>query len=280
MSHKKLSFFLLAGLLISFPASPQQPTRHKVNPKSGEKSQAAQEIERLKNELALLKKQKQTGKAETTQQIELPAAAKIEMVPLPSGISISKYEITRRQFSAFVEETGYDTGSSCWIKEKGEWSEHSDRNWKNPGSHQENNHPVVCVNFADTEAYIQWLNKKTGKHYRLPSQDEWYGACQAGGYNSEYCGSNTIDAVGWYEGNSGGSTHSVGLRQPNAYGLFDMSGNVWEWTATCYELDCTRRVARGGSWGNEAGYARAEALNWNDTPARYDLLGFRIVLEP
>jgi formylglycine-generating enzyme required for sulfatase activity len=90
---------------------------------------------------------------------------------------MSKYEITRGQFSSFVEETGYSTGSNCWIKEKGEWSEHSDSNWKNPGSHQESNHPVVCVSFADTEAYIQWLNKRTGKHYRLPSQDEWYSAC-------------------------------------------------------------------------------------------------------
>jgi formylglycine-generating enzyme required for sulfatase activity len=280
MSHKIFSFILFTGLLITFPTLAEQATKPLVKPMSDEKAQAAQEIERLKVELATLKTQKQAGNAETTQQIELPEAAKIDMVQLPSGISFSKYEITRGQFSAFVEETGYNTGSSCWIKEKGEWSEHSDRNWKNPGSHQENNHPVVCVNFADTEAYIQWLNNKTGKRYRLPSQDEWYSACQAGGYNSEYCGSNTIDPVGWYEGNSGGSTHSVGLRQPNAYGLFDMSGNVWEWTATCYELDCTRRVARGGSWGNEAGYARAEALNWNDTPARYDLLGFRIVLEP
>jgi formylglycine-generating enzyme required for sulfatase activity len=215
-----------------------------------------------------------------TQSITEPAAPKIDMIQLPSGILMSKYEVTRAQFSTFVAETGYSAGASCWTKEKGEWGEHDGHNWQNPGLSQDNNHPVVCVNFNDAEAYIHWLNGKTGKLYRLPSQDEWYEACIAGSYNSEYCGANNINAVGWYEGNSGGSTHSVGLRQPNAYGLHDMSGNVWEWTSTCYETDCTRRVARGGSWGNEAGYARAEALNWNDSPARYDLLGFRLAEEP
>lgn len=231
-----------------------------------------QQIEQLKQQLAALERQN-TAKPVTNDA----AIPKFDMIRLPSGIAISKYEVTRQQFAAFVADTGYTAAADCLTKEKGEWGHHGPHNWQNPGLSQDNNHPVVCVSFNDAEAFIKWLNDKSGKHYRLPSQDEWYSACLGGSYNIEYCGVGGIDIIGWYSGNAGESTHSVGLRQPNAFGLHDMTGNVWEWTSTCYETDCSRRVARGGSWGNIANYARAEALNWNDITVRYDLLGFRLV---
>lgn len=205
---------------------------------------------------------------------------KIEMVKLPSGISMGKYEVTVSQFAQFVSETGYSAGSSCWIYISGEWTEQNGRNWQNTGFNQDGNHPVVCVNYSDVQAYISWLNKQTGKHYRLPNEDEWYSACQASSDGSEYCGSNNIDAVAWYDENSGATTHPVGRKQPNAYGLYDMSGNVWEWTSSCYESDCSRRVDRGGSWYLKPTSVRADHRGWDDVSNRHVSLGFRLVQDP
>lgn len=122
--------------------------------------------------------------------------------------------------------------------------------------------PVEKVNFTDATLFIKRLNKKTGKEYRLPSEAEWEYACRAGG-KDEYCGGNDASKVGWHEGNSGGETSSVAGKQPNAWGLYDMSGNVWEWTQDCWNDShegasadgsaresgyCSKHVVRGGSW--------------------------------
>ena len=93
--------------------------------------------------------------------------------------------------------------------------------------------PVENVSFNDAQAYIAKLNQQTGLHYRLPSEAEWEYACR-GGKQQTYCGSDEVDAVAWYTGNSGNQTHPVGKKQPNGFGLFDMSGNVWEWTCSAY----------------------------------------------
>lgn len=130
------------------------------------------------------------------------------------------------------------------------------------------NCPVEQVSWDDVQQYIQQLNAKTGKSYRLPSEVEWEYACRAGGRH-RYCGGNDLNAVGWYgafvgsAGNSSATTNRVAGKQANAWGLYDMSGNVWEWTQDCrnqnYEGapsdgsawttgNCRRRVLRGGSW--------------------------------
>ena len=151
------------------------------------------------------------------------------------------------------------------------------------------NCPVEQVSWNDVKVFIQKLNAKTGKQYRLPSEAEWEYACRAGGKH-EYCGSDTVDSIAWYSGNSGQKTHPVAGKQANAFGLFDMSGNVWEWVEDSYhdsyagapndgsawQGNNSLRVLRGGSWDFIPQYTRA-ADRIRDVPAgRNSLFGFRL----
>jgi formylglycine-generating enzyme required for sulfatase activity/uncharacterized caspase-like protein len=150
--------------------------------------------------------------------------------------------------------------------------------------------PVEQVNWDDAQEFIKRLNTKTGKEYRLPSEAEWEYACRAGGRH-EYCGSDNVDAVAWYNANSSSRTHPAKGKQPNAWGLYDMSGNVWEWVQDCYsgnyyELPsdgrsfdsegCTERVLRGGAWTRDPQYSRASNRNRGVLLYRVNLNGFRL----
>jgi formylglycine-generating enzyme required for sulfatase activity len=131
------------------------------------------------------------------------------------------------------------------------------------------------------QGYLSKLNQMSGKQYRLPTEQEWKHACD-GGSSQDFCGSNSLDAVGWYDGNSGGKTHPVGQKQANGYGLYDMTGNVWEWMQDCWEGDCLRRVLRGSSWSISS--ERAGAANRNRFTAAFrssfddHSRGFRVVV--
>ena len=199
-----------------------------------------------------------------------------EMIAIPGGdYEIGKFHVTRSQFAEFVNETGYDAGNKCWTIEGGKWKERSGRDWRNPGFTQDDNHPVVCVNWNDAQAYISWLSKKTGKQYRLPEEAEWEYACH-GGNQTDYCGGNDINAVAWYNENSGNQTHPAGQKLANGYGLYDMSGNAFEWMEDCLEGDCNKHARRGGSWLNSQQSMRAVNFGWNDTARRFYYLGFRL----
>ena len=113
--------------------------------------------------------------------------------------------------------------------------------------------PVEQVSWDDAQEFLTRLNEKTGRHYRLPTEAEWRFACR-GGAATTFCGSQRYQEVAWFAGNSGGHTHPVGQKQPNALGLYDMNGNVWEWTNGCLEYDCDYRVLRGGSWIYDPGF--------------------------
>jgi len=153
------------------------------------------------------------------------------------------------------------------------------------------NCPVEQVSWEDAKQFVSRLSAKTGKTYRLPSEAEWEYACRAGGRH-EYCGSSRVDDVGWHDGNSGRRTNSVGGKQANAWGLHDMSGNVWEWTEDCWNGNysnaptdgsvwtsgnCSLRVVRGGSWVNDPQVLRSAIRIGLTTANRSNYFGFRVV---
>lgn len=150
--------------------------------------------------------------------------------------------------------------------------------------------PVERVNWNDVQKFIQKLNQKTGKRYRLPSEAEWEYACRAGGQH-EYCGSDGVESVAWYIENKELKTHPVGQKQANAWGLYDMSGNVAEWVQDCWNESyngapsdgsawesgyCGRRVLRGGSWFSNPGDVRATNRYREDETDRDAANGFRL----
>ena len=154
--------------------------------------------------------------------------------------------------------------------------------------------PVDNVSWDDVQQYLEKLNAKTGEHYRLPTEAEWEYAARGGNKSLRYTysGSNNIDEVAWYGGNAGGRTHSVAEKKPNELGIYDMSGNVWEWCSDWYDKDYYNnspernpqgpnngkyRVLRGGSWLNYALSCRVSIRYYNDPTIRYYINGFRVV---
>jgi formylglycine-generating enzyme required for sulfatase activity len=155
------------------------------------------------------------------------------------------------------------------------------------------NCPVERVSWADIQQFLSKLNAKTGKTYRLPTEAEWEYAARGGassrGY--KYSGSNRVDEVAWYKSNSGNKTHPVGQKKANELGLYDMSGNVWEWCADWYgdystggqinpkgPSRATNRVSRGGSWGYDARSCRVSNRYYYTPSSRSIALGFRLAL--
>ena len=153
--------------------------------------------------------------------------------------------------------------------------------------------PVEYVSWDDCQEFIEKLNYLTGQNFRLPTEAEWEFACR-GGNNSrgyKYSGSNYIDNVAWYDGNSGGKTHPVATKSPNELGIYDMSGNVWEWCCDWYG-DYTSgaltnpkgpesgslRVHRGGCWIYYARFCRSSFRHFNFPTHRYYYLGLRLAL--
>ncbi len=138
------------------------------------------------------------------------------------------------------------------------------------------NCPVERVSWNDVQEFIKKLNAQTGKHYRLPTKAEWDYACYAG-QQTKYCGGDDLDPLGWFEENSGGHTHTVGQKRANGYGLYDMSGNVFEWLSDCYEGSCSKHMIRGGAWTNSAQLALTSYVVGIDSGFRLgNNFGFRL----
>lgn len=164
---------------------------------------------------------------------------------------ICKYEVTQKLWSAVMEE--------------------------NPSDMQGDDLPVEQVSWNDCQRFISKLNELTGKKYRLPSDAEWEYACRGGNQSKGYAysGSNDIGEVAWYDGNSEGRTHPVGQKLPNELGLYDMSGNVWEW---CQDMHESVGSCRGGSWIHNARNCYPSLPN--ETPQTFSInsLGLRLAL--
>jgi formylglycine-generating enzyme required for sulfatase activity len=200
-----------------------------------------------------------------------------EMVAIPNThYAIGKYEVTVAQYLACVQDGG--CGEPEWREAGSQYNIQtgSDEHYKKLGEALTGeNYPTVGVSWNDAQQYVKWLSQKTNKSYRLPTESEWQTACLAGN-QTEYCGGNDADAVAWYDGNSGNKTHPVGQKQPNAYGLYDMSGNVWEWMQDKYDNEHDWRVLRGGSWCYTPQNSRAAFRSGSTPAARHDDFGFRL----
>lgn len=163
----------------------------------------------------------------------------------------------------------------------------------NPSYFKGDNLPVETVSWNDCLGVISKLNSMTGRKFRLPTEAEWEYAARGGkksrGY--QYSGRSKISNVAWYDGNSGSWTHPVGTKQANELGIFDMTGNVWEWCQDWYgsyssssqtnptgDTSGSFRVSRGGSWFNDAGFCRS-SYRFTSTPdGRRFNLGLRLAL--
>lgn len=169
---------------------------------------------------------------------------------------------------------------------------------KNPSSNKTwKDLPVTDVSWEDANAFIKKLNELTGGGYRLPTEAEWEYAARGGRLSKGYVysGSDNLDEVGWYRGNSGERLHVSREKKPNELGLYDMSGNVWEWCSDWYgpyRTDAVGsqnpkgpdngvyRVLRGGSWDYGALPCRSANRDRSDPSSRYFNLGFRLVFSP
>lgn len=163
----------------------------------------------------------------------------------------------------------------------------------NPSYFIGDNLPVEQVSWKDCQTFIEKLNAKTGRTFRLPTEAEWEFASRGGNktHGFKYCGSNDPNDVAWYESNSNGETQNVATKQANELGIYDMSGNVWEWCADWYgdynsniqtnptgPKNGTDRVNRGGCWGNVASDCRSSVRQYDDEDFRNHCLGFRLAL--
>ena len=186
-----------------------------------------------------------------------------ELIPIPGNkFAIGKFAVTFDEWDACV------AGGGCGGYQP------ADNGWGR------GNRPVINVNWNDAQTYIQWLSHKTGKSYRLPSENEWEISTRADTTTEYYWGND----VGHNNANCDGcgsewdnkKTAPVGSFKPNAFGLYDMMGNVWQWTDTCWQGNCVKRMFCGGSWNHRPQDMRATTHNWFDTTKRMRYLGFRL----
>lgn len=240
---------------------------------------------------------------------------------LKAPFALSKTEITRAQYRDFVAATSHVARPAIYQGKPligcnyfdgagyGYVAEHS---WQSPGYPQGEAHPVVCVSWTDAQAFADWLSQRTGREYRLPSAVEFEYAARAGSDAPWHWGVQSDQACEF--ANIGDRTFlrrypqrpafpcddgylytaPVGRFQPNDFGLHDMVGNVWEWTADCWHDDwsgapadgspwleadngqCDFRVPKGGSWISGIGWSRAGVRSRDGAEYRSFMLGFRV----
>jgi formylglycine-generating enzyme required for sulfatase activity len=202
-----------------------------------------------------------------------PTSVPVHMVQVKT-FRLSRYETTVKQFRQFVEATGYKTGSDCWkpaANASGMEMEYGKLSWDSPGNAPTEYHPVMCVSYDDAHAYLEWLSRQTGKHYRLPSEAEWEYAARARSHTRYPFGDNSAELCKFANifDQSGKAviaqatgkprdaipcddraefTTVVGMYKPNAFGLYDMLGNVGEFVEDCQHLSYENAPTDGRAW--------------------------------
>ena len=243
-----------------------------------------------------------------------------------AAIAIGQTEVTRAQFGEFVKSTGRDMSGGCYTP--GDLADllsdlDPEASWRDPKFKQTGRHPVVCVSWHDAKAYAAWLSAKTGHRYRLPTEAEWEFAARAGTSSAYYWGDRGDQECSHMNGgdlsigdkfplwaqrtreefdkgdrnsvliqcrDGNVFTAAVGSYGANAFGLYDMAGNVWEWVEDCGDLpnygaaptgaaECRRRRLRGGSWDDWPVDLRSAVRKRLEPAFRRNDTGFRLVRE-
>lgn len=237
-----------------------------------------------------------------------------------SDFLIGKYEVTNGEYCEFLN----DISVSMSDISKKRWIRIGKKNYKKYEIYQSGNkymvkmgftkYPVCWVSWLGAVAYCEWLSQKTGRKYRLPTEMEWEYVARGGknGKNTKYSGSNDVDSVSWYSCNSKHRTHLVGHKLPNEVGVYDLSGNIWEWCLDSWyyyskkrnadkiyknlvytgkkdtdilkvntsDISGTFRILRGGGWSNKTTNSLRVSNRMNDYPtSRGHYCGFRVVRE-
>lgn len=230
-------------------------------------------------------------------------------------LAVSLHEVTRAQYGNFAAASKRPVGGDCITDrvKTGDWQPDAATTYLDPGFPQGPDHPVVCVSWEDAQAYIDWINGQTGGTYRLPTEAEWEYVARSGSQHAYPWGDSADN--GCKDANNGdvnfarkyagakvancddGSQHTapVGRYRPNAFGLYDVMGNVNEWTLDCGAPDyfhapadgsaqlargCDKRITRGGSWGTAAKDTRSANRMRYSAGDRDDSIGFRLVRVP
>jgi formylglycine-generating enzyme required for sulfatase activity len=223
-------------------------------------------------------------------------------VTIAKPFAVAKFAVTRGEFAAFVE-SGHRIEPGCSLWNGSQVMFQPDRSWKFPGFEQDDRHPVVCVSWNDAKAYVAWLASRTGKPYRLLSEAEREYVTRAKTTTPFWWGSSitsaqaNTDASVPYKGGGGKGesrqrTVKIDTFEPNPWGLYNVHGNVWDWTEDCWAVGhagnprngsartavetCSQRTMRGGSWYNYPRRARAAARESDFPAARYSSVGFRV----
>ncbi|KGY14167.1 hypothetical protein NM22_01525 [Vibrio tubiashii] len=202
-----------------------------------------------------------------------------KQVFLDHAFGIGATPVTVSQFATFVEHTNYQTDAelknTCTALVGGEVTPISNASWRDPGFRQYPNSPVVCVSQNDAKSYANWLRKQTGASYRLPTEEEWEVAARAGSQDKYWWGDKFASGeanTGW-SGTpwSNVSTSPVSAFKPNNLGLYDVVGNVWQWTSS------PKGIAKGGAWNFSPEMAASDKQLFLSTFEAANYLGFRVV---
>lgn len=225
---------------------------------------------------------------------------------------IGRFEVSVAQYRAFASVTGHSNSAGCYVLtvETGRYSFDAKAGWSQPGYSQKDDDPVGCISWNDAQAFVEWLSSETGRAFRLPTEMEWEYAARAGSTTSfpwgdaaeEGCHhANGADKTPWPGGQIEWTGRMdcrdnffwvapVGSFRANAFGLFDMIGNVWEWTSDCWTERheerveaqrsasdiCLQRVYRGGAWNMSAANLRSAYRGGLDPTFRNAPRGFRV----
>jgi len=228
-------------------------------------------------------------------------------VEIEHVFALGRGAVTLGAFSAFIAETNHDMGESAFALNGDKWEDTPGRGWRDPGFAQGDDRPVTCVNWHDAQAFIAWLNERLGltdqpDAYRLPSEAEWEYACRAGTETPFSFGASITTDQANFNGTAGyggdqpsmvwrKATTPVGRFPANAFGLYDMHGDTWDWCEDAWNKtyqgapadgapwrtgDASLRVLRGGSWGDTPQGCRAAMRDRNNPTVRGNVLGFRL----